>query len=800
MILKKIKLENFRRFQFLELEFPENLIGIIGKNGAGKSSLIEALGWALYGTRISRTDKQDIRSQFSTASGGCSVELEFVYGDTEYRILRKIKGKNAITEAAIYCSGAEAPAAVQERGVNEYVENLLKLDYRSFLVSVYARQKELAALSIMQPEERRRSINRLIGIDEIDEARERLRKDRNDQEKIVQGMRLSLIDVELLRQRQTALQEQLAQSEKELQQLSAQLQAKRTALEGAKSGFETLSKLRDQHALLATRLIKDQTRLHECERTNQRLQAELAVIAEAEEELVQMQPLVDEYNAIRGKKEELDQMALRKAKQESLEASQLQLDEGWQKLTEEEQRDSAALNQYTALLSDLKAAIESVGEAEKKLTELQSHYTEWSARRTSAETHGREWKEKYATLQKLGPEGTCPTCTQPLRDHYEVALLEINEKIEGLRSEFKYARQQEVTLLESQKQQERELQKLRRQKEGLLQRQAGLEEIKKRFASLQSEKSGLEQKRQRIREQLAALGPVSYDSGQHETWKNKYEAAQKWLQKQAQLLERVRRRPDLEQELAQTQKNRIEIVQDIAETEAAQVALNFNEAAFQTAKNDIAEKTQQVDELRDNYSHGREAMAAIKKDLQSVGQTIDEQGQKAEEIKNREQEVQYLAALDIHLGRFRLALAGRIRPLLAQRASELLALTSNNRYQWLDLDEDYNIRVYDGNESFGIDRFSGGEQDLVNLCLRIAISQVVAERSGGYPVNLLVLDEVFASQDEERKGCILESLGRLTSQFRQIFMITHIEAIKEVLPVILEVRFQDEEKSEAVWR
>lgn len=93
MILKRIKLNNYRRFRSLELEFPENLIGIIGKNGVGKSSLIEAVGWALYGTRIVRTDKQDMRTQSLTDSSMCSVELDFSYGGQDYRIVRKSRAK-----------------------------------------------------------------------------------------------------------------------------------------------------------------------------------------------------------------------------------------------------------------------------------------------------------------------------------------------------------------------------------------------------------------------------------------------------------------------------------------------------------------------------------------------------------------------------------------------------------------------------------------------------------------------------------------------------------------------------------
>jgi DNA repair protein SbcC/Rad50 len=799
MIIKRIKLENFRRFQSLDLEFPENVIGIIGKNGSGKSSLIEAVGWALYGTRISRTDKQEIRSQFATESSVCRVELDFVYGEQEYRVLRKIKGKNATTEAAIYRSGAGAPEAVQERGVNEFLENLLKLDYRSFLVSVYARQKELAALSNMQPEERRRSINRLIGIDEIDAGREKVRRDRNDRQKFLEGMRHSRLDMSVLQSRQRALLEQLADREQELQHLSRKVLQKRKALENKKIAFEALSNLRDQHNHLKTRLIKDQAATTENENAVHRLRNELAVVESAEKELAEILPQVVEFESIKAKKEELDRLALARTKQEGFEQNRQQLNEQITSILDREQIFTKALMEYETLALQIEESSSCIATVEMSLSDLRKQHNEFSGQRTGAESNGREWTAKLNTLQQLGPEGSCPTCTQPLKEHYEQALREIQEKLDGLRQEYKTAKQQEATLMKGVQEREIELQKFRRQKEVLLQKQAGLKETKKHYTLLLTEKESVHLKWQVNQKQLAELGEIHYDGRRHRDCAEKYEETQKWLQKAAQLQERVARRSTIEDELARVKKNISEIEMEILYTKNAQEALGFKEEEFQNAKIDIEQETRAVDALRDALSVCRETTAGVKRETETVGETILEQLQKEEQIKKLEEDIYYLDALDLHLGRFRLELAGRIRPMLAHRASELLALTSKNRYQMVDLDQDYNISIYDGNSSFGVDRFSGGEQDLVNLCLRIAVSQIVAERSGGYPINFIVLDEVFASQDEERKQCILEALSQLSSQFRQIFMITHVEAIKDVLPVILEVRFLDQEKSEAMW-
>lgn len=78
-------------------------------------------------------------------------------------------------------------------------------------------------------------------------------------------------------------------------------------------------------------------------------------------------------------------------------------------------------------------------------------------------------------------------------------------------------------------------------------------------------------------------------------------------------------------------------------------------------------------------------------------------------IKLLEESVQYLDVLADIFVSFRMDLMGRMRPLLESRTSQLLSLVSDGRYSVVELDEDYNIFIYDGNEKFKIQRFSGGE-------------------------------------------------------------------------------------------
>ncbi len=83
---------------------------------------------------------------------------------------------------------------------------------------------------------------------------------------------------------------------------------------------------------------------------------------------------------------------------------------------------------------------------------------------------------------------------------------------------------------------------------------------------------------------------------------------------------------------------------------------------------------------------------------------------------------------------------------------------------------------------------SGGEEDLAYLVLRLAVSQMIAERSG-QSFSLLVLDEVFGSLDESRRFNVLDLLRRLSDRFEQVILITHIETVRDGLDNVITVRY-----------
>ena len=145
MILKTLTLQNFRKFKRASIEFPEGIIGVVGFNGSGKSTIFEAIAWALYGTVAARTSSEDIKRNDAEPSSPCIVDICFQFEGDEYRVVRQMKGKALISSATITRNGKIAATGAGPSTM--FIQKTLGMDYKSFFTSIFARQKELNTLS-----------------------------------------------------------------------------------------------------------------------------------------------------------------------------------------------------------------------------------------------------------------------------------------------------------------------------------------------------------------------------------------------------------------------------------------------------------------------------------------------------------------------------------------------------------------------------------------------------------------------------------------------------------------------------
>lgn len=213
--------------------------------------------------------------------------------------------------------------------------------------------------------------------------------------------------------------------------------------------------------------------------------------------------------------------------------------------------------------------------------------------------------------------------------------------------------------------------------------------------------------------------------------------------------------------------------------------------AFEPEQLNAAQSAERADriaavETRDNLASARqavrEALAARERLLNDHRQLLD----LLEEADSRAREADELSRMYDEFSDFDRYVARHVGPLLADTTERMMSQVTNGKFDHVVFDENYGIDVFDGDEAFPIETFSGGERDVVALCARLALSEVVGS-AAVRPPRFLVLDEVFGSLDGERRSQLLETLGGLAhaGHFRQMFIISHVDDVQQS-PVMTE--------------
>ena len=101
MQLYRVRLVNFRQHADTNLEFGPGITGIFGSNGAGKTTILEAIAWAIYGVQAARGDKDSIRRHGAKGKAGVEVEVEFRLGAHEYRVTRTLSTATLVQDGQV---------------------------------------------------------------------------------------------------------------------------------------------------------------------------------------------------------------------------------------------------------------------------------------------------------------------------------------------------------------------------------------------------------------------------------------------------------------------------------------------------------------------------------------------------------------------------------------------------------------------------------------------------------------------------------------------------------------------------
>ncbi|OWT32832.1 hypothetical protein BGI41_05565 [Methanobrevibacter sp. 87.7] len=188
MIFDSLHLKNFKSHADTKIDFNPGISLIVGENGAGKSTILEAISFALFKQHNSKTIKDLVRNSKGNASATMNVSLEFTSNGNHYKVERshtKSSSKAVLYQKFYNKSTKDYQYQIMcenDKNVNSEIKSILQIDSDLFLNAIYIRQGEIAELVSKSPAEKKKLIAKLLGIDSLEKAWENIKPLINDYE------------------------------------------------------------------------------------------------------------------------------------------------------------------------------------------------------------------------------------------------------------------------------------------------------------------------------------------------------------------------------------------------------------------------------------------------------------------------------------------------------------------------------------------------------------------------------------------------------------------------------------------
>ncbi len=788
MRLIRLTLANFRQHAETDLVFRPGLTGIIGPNGSGKTTILEAIAWALYGAKAVRGTNDTLRYNRAPGRSGVRAELEFELGEERYRVVRSPRS------AELYRVEREDPIARGISEVTRQVTRRLGMTLDEFYNTYFTKQRELQFL-VTGAAERARFLSQVLGYERLRAAQRLVRERRNVLKGQVEELRRTLGDPDEIERERRLAEEKLQGANAALAEAEGRHKKAEEQLIEVEPVWKELQKARDRDR-----------ELHEEERLAQtRLDSVLEECAEATEELKRLAEEADRLSELR---ETARPLAGLRPEDESLRALQdaaTRRQTLEKQLTEQRERVQSLAarvseleergRRATELSAVVKTQDESCAAAERGLEEQTSR---WQRDRQDVEAQLRmlrdqatELKRQIEQIESAGPDGACPTCKRLLGSEYggvlELLRGQYDEKVQDgkwhkKRSEQLVAEPAEVVTART------SLKTARDEREGKRKELTEAEASLRQAAGFRAELAKEEKRARELAGEIAEL-PEGYDAARHAQVRQGLEQLKELERQITQLETRLERQGPLRKELAKGEEEARQLRARLEELGRARSDLAFSEERHRKAADSYEKARAALGEARLTLERARAEVEAARQATESARKAEIEHQKTSRQIAEREKEHRLHNELDAALGALTDQLNARVGPELSEIASVFLSELTDGRYNRVEINEDYDFVVLDDGEEKPV--ISGGEEDLANLVLRLAISQMIADRAG-QTLSLLIFDEVFGGLDEQRRESVVRLLQKLHDRFEQVILITHIESIREGLDQVVRVAYDEE--------
>lgn len=884
MIPQKLHIKNFLSYgpTLQTIDFSNHsLICLSGKNGHGKSALLDAMTWALWGQarKISGAAKAD-QGLLRLGQTQMLVIFDFLFGGKQYRIRREYmetygKPVNVLEFGMIDPENDTLIPLTDKtiRATQEKIEQTLRLDFDSFSNSAFLRQGSSNEFSKKSPKDRKQILATILGLDQYEVIRKLAMEKVKDafhkktvllalQEKRLQELaaqttlntELDHANAEMLKltvseQALVTQQAQLAQNhahydeqQKQHHNLSFQIQQ---GNDRATTEKKQLNELFTQWR----NINKQKQSLHNVHHLEQEKNKTIAAIAhhqklfqenlEYQKTLLsitqQLSTIEQQYKNEQTQKNHVLQLELERlnAEYKNVQNTLLSTQQQITQLQTEETVTSAHINAHQQQIAEIPQKTEIIAQSESLLEKRKAAYQHFVSL-------GNWINSELASLmnkKKLvhGDDSSCPLCEQNLsaarrkfltnsfakQESFLAHRLRRLKRIIPALKEILIAQHAHITkdkeLLQRAAQLAAKSADLQAAHIKIVQHITQLTTtVAQTESAIHIHAKNIEQKQQEITAHCNA--PLVINDPQYHVIMEQKQSLEQHLcthtyrendyKKDQELLKQIElqlssyetlQKDIAQQEIRKTSINNLcvslkKIKAVVQSTENKRAALGNLTAQLQTLLEQ--EKTLETErtELKNKKEvllHAKGSIENQRTHLTKIQQEFESEQHNITQLDAVIDDYQAIATATGKDGIQALLIEQAI-PEIEQEANFLLSRLTNNQAQIFieslrDLKkggtkETLDIKISDQAGIRAYELFSGGEAFRIDFALRIAISKLLARRSGT-ALQTLIIDEGFGSQDEEGLGLIMDALHKIQDDFSKIIIVSHLPTMKDQFPV-----------------
>lgn len=809
MFIKGISFFNYKKFKEpTEISFEDFIgrIGILGNNGSGKSSLLDVIPIALYGVDAITGKKEHLRTQ-GVEKDAVKLRLEFEHTNKNFIIEREFRGANLTPKAAVYEVLDEVPHIIAQsaKETNEAIEKIIGMDYSTFVATVFCKQKELNRIASMLPTERKAFILKLSKVDEIDDEIKKCRELKRDSDKLVNFLMQDISNKEKVLEEIKTLDEDIKTMKAEHKGALSKLDKYELKLKESESNKKEYDEKYEKYNELTLEL-KD------CKNSMDNISRDIERYTNEEQELVRLDKYIkEEGNVLIEKQKEI---------QDKVEALDLIRPKYMEKLNlisninkvKKEGSDSKALAEnIQKKASSLGYKKEGMDSLEKSIIDIENTIDKIKSMKLEKEglvksiiIKANECKGEIKKIQDLfeknktdAEDCKCPMCKQSVSKEYtDIVKKHYKEQLDTLTKEYNEVSTEVKALTEDLNKNIESLNKNKAELKNLKDLEKAYNELVAEYNAMKNQYLQKVEEYKALNEKYKLLEDIQFDESTYNALKEDKKAYDLKTKDVYIAIDKVSKLPGIKERLVALNSEKTNIVEKYNKIVAEGKALNFNREEYIKVKS--------------AYEKAYNAFNGVKEETSMLVNQINAKDvterkflkDKLENIKEKEKEYNKnkdlsrdFTVIEEVLLKTKSEIMTKINPLINKHFSDIFKTLLNEKYDDVELDDNYNIVIYDCGEAFPLSRFSGGEQDLCNLSLRLAVSKFLTEATSGN-IDFIVLDEIFASLDDDKKSALIEVLGNLKDFFKQIFIISHEDVIKSSLDHYLTVKENEYRYSE----